>query len=1254
MPQNAETLISRPNPYVGPRPYRRGETLYGREQESAELADLLIAERIVMMYSPSGAGKSSLLNASLIPSLEKNGFVVLPTMRLNQEPSADLHLDETFNRYVFSVLLSIEESIPAENRISQNELAALSLKEYLRKYRERARQMDPGYDERSSLVLIFDQGEEVITIAPTERKAKQDFFNQLGETLRDRNIWCLYSLREDYLARLDSYIRPVPTGFSSRYRLRFLRAEAALTAIQKPAESQGVHFAIEAAQKLTDDLRMMQVQLPDGTSSAQPGEYIEPVQLQVVCRRLWAELPREDTTIELQDIEAIGNVDNALADFYALQVAAVANKTGVRERSIREWFDRKLISPQGIRSQVLRAPQKSDGLPNHVIEELEKTYLVRAEKRGGATWYELSHDRLIQPVRLNNTAWFDKNLSLFQRAADVWDQQGRSDGLLLFGKDYLAAVAWANQNSDLITEAEWEFLGACKKLHEQNLRERRNNRIVQALLAVSIIALIASIVLYFQAEAERARAVQAENLAQTRELAAASLSTLKTDPGLSILLALEAMRNTTPPTGEAIDAMHQALPASRLERTFLGHTDRVYSVAYSPDGRYIASASLDGTVKVWDSLSEGDSALQDFMLNNAPDTYGATAAAFSPDGKRLAAVDGVGKIVLWDTTSWQEIARKENAHRGAIWGLAFSPDGKSLATVGDDLKVIIWDTDLNLSLEFPVFHRESIQAVVFSPNGNQLATVALDGSAILWDIAQADKKFSFQLKANIITNPARMTGATFNLDGSRLITSATDGNIYVWDAVSGAKEAIMKITGHDDWVYGLLVRPASDADSIEGEIISAGADRTIRVWGGRYGRLKLDLRGHTDQVFAIALNPQNTGLIASASADNTIRLWDISWQGNYERFTEDIEAPVPESETETLPGYAEDIDYSPDGKLLAIPVALGARKDAVQPDYSLPGSIVLLDAQTGLATKPALQGHRASVFAVDFNSAGDRLVSASWDKTAIIWDLAAEKPQPLFILEHESQVYSADYSADNRWIATGENNGTVTIWDAASGAKLHSFQPLPQKMIIQQVQFSPDASLLAVQLRENEEIFLVDTASGAIHITLSGHSDIVRDFDFTPDGSRLVSVGDDAKIILWNLAPGIPDAERMLDFDFSDHLATIYSVTFSGDGSKILSAGADGIIKVWQVSYPDNQETWKRAYTLRAYAFANDDTILDIDIDPINFEHVTAVLNDWTVRGFTLNNDELMALAEAKIRERKPTCRELQPFMLDSQYQCIP
>jgi WD40 repeat protein len=1235
--QNIETLVSRPNPYVGPRPYRRGETLYGREQESAEIIDLLIAERIVLMYSPSGAGKSSLLNASLIPSLEKNSFEVLPVMRVSLEPPVGATLNESFNRYVYSMLISIEEAISPENRIPQNELVSLRLKEYLKRYRERARLMDQNYDDSRSLVLIIDQGEEVITIAPTERSEKQDFFNQLGETLRDRNIWCLYALREDYLPRLDSYIRPVPTGFSTRYRLRLLQPEPALSAIQKPAEAQGVLFANDAAKKLTDDLRMMQVQLPDGTSTEQPGEYVEPVQLQVVCRRLWSELPRENTEIGLNEIEAIGNVNNALADFYALQVASVANKTGVRERSIREWFDRELISPQGIRSQVLRAPESSDGLPNYVIEELEKTYLVRAEKRGGATWYELAHDRLIQPVRLDNNQWFDKNLNLFQRAADVWILQGRSDGLLLFGKDYIESAKWAKENTEIMTDGERSFLEACEKFHQQTLREKRNNRIVRALLVISLAALAVAVFMFAQASIAR-------NRADTGQLAADSLSSIKTNPVESLLLAVLAMKNTQPSLPAAIDAMHRALPALRLMRTYYGHTDRVYSVAYSPDAQYLASASRDGTIKIWDASGATRQPLYSFEINPDPESYGATNLAFSPDGSLLAAINARSEIILWNTATWQEIQRKTNAHDGTIWGLAFSPDGTRLLTGGSDSLVKLWNTsDLSEIYTFSE-HREGIEAVAFSPDGAFIASASLDGTSKVWQLSDFAKIASFTLPPRIIANSPRMTGVTFSLNSQRLITASTDGNVYVWNIANNSQ--IMKIGGHDDWVYGVTIRPGSDTDAIEGEIISAGADRSIRIWGGLYGRSKLELRGHTDQVYAIALNPLDNGLLASASADHTVRLWDISWSGNYERFTRDLK-----TEQET-PGYAEDVDYNPQGTLLAIPLSLAKDTNSAFPSYALPGEVLLIDPQTGLLSGKPLTGHKSGVFTVDFNSTGSELVSAGLDKTVIVWDV--ETRTPLSTLEHDSPVYSADFSPNDRWIASGTQTGTVVLWDAATFKQVGSYSykdilgPDASKKIVAQVQFNMDSTSIAVQYREDENIYLIDTESGALQMALTGHEDFVRDIDFSTDGTRLVSVGDDANLIIWDIRPETPDNKRILQI-YREHLATIFSVTFSSIAGKeyMLSAGADGVIKVWEQKNSARQD-WSVIYTLRAYGFANDDTLLDIEISPINSFDVVAVVNDWTVRGFTLDNAELVRLAENRLRLNL-NCQQAEPASLEAE-----
>lgn len=1230
MPDNAmnTTIASRPNPYVGTRPFKRGETLYGREQETSELLDLLIAERIVMLYSPSGAGKSSLLNASILPKMEESGFEILPAARVNHEPSPESQTISGFNRYIYSLIVCIEEGVPAEHRFPPEEIAVLRLKQYLTRHRERAIELDSAYDDSRARLLVIDQGEEVITIDPAAREQKQNFFIQLGEVLRDRSIWMLFSLREDYVARFDSYIKPIPTGFATRYRLRLLQAEAALPAIQQPPLQHDVVFTEEAARKLADDLRKMQVQQADGTAEEQLGLYVEPVQLQVVCRRLWSSLERSDNEIGLDDLERVGDVDTALADYYSLQVATVAAKTGVRERAIREWFDRKLITKQNVRSQVLLAPGKSDGLENHAIHEMERTYLVRSEKRGGSTWFELAHDRLIIPVRENNQAWFDKHLSVLQRAADVWNEQGRSDGLLLFGKDYLEAEEWARKNADFLLPHESDFLNACHKFYQQQKRERQTNFIVRVLLGISLVALVAAIVLFIQAR-------QAENRAETEQLAASSLRDLRVDPISSLLLAMEAVQNTQPPLPNAIDALHRSLPSMRLLRTYFGHTDRVYGISYSPDGRLLASSSRDGSIKIWDASGATRDALYTFIINPDPATHGAANVAFSPDGSLLAGVSGQGEIILWDTSTWQEIRRASNAHAGVIWGLAFSPDSRLLLTGGGDSLVKLWNaSDLSEIHTFSE-HQDVVNAVAFSPDGTMIASASNDRTAKAWRISDYSRAASYSLPPRILSNPPRVNSVTFSLDNSRLVSTATDGNVYVWDIASGAQT--MKVGGHDDWVYGVLVRPGSDADAIQGEIITAGADRSIRIWGGLYGRSKLELRGHTDQVYSLVLNPVDDGLLASASADFTVRIWDISWAGNYERFTKDLETE------QGIPGYAEDVDYNPQGTLLAIPVSLARNPNDPFPSYALPGEILLVNPRTGERDGPSLRGHTAGVFAIDFDSSGRRLVSASLDKTAIIWDVEARNP--LFTLEHENIVYSADYSPNDWWIATGTQTGDIVLWDAKTGARIKSFSypdilgTTVDRKIVAQVQFNTDSTLIAIQYREDENIYIIDAQTGVLQMTLSGHEDFVRDIDFSLDGATLVSVGDDARMILWDLTPGIPDDERILN-DYKEHLATIFSVTFSSleDTEYILSAGADGVVKVWSRVNPQKDD-WEVAYTLRAYAFANDDTILDIEISPTNEHEVVAVVNDWTVRGFTLSKPELLDLAKQRLRPNLD-CRE--------------
>jgi hypothetical protein len=421
-----------PNPFIGPRSFETGEKLYGRERELRALVHLLTAERVVLLYSPSGAGKSSLIKAALTPALEKRDFAPLPHIRVNQElprgtpPGA--------NRYVYSTLLSLEERRAPEERLPPADLASLSLPDYLQQ-----RALPPVRATGRDPVLIFDQFEEVLTADPTNLAAKHTFFEQLGQALSDRQLWALFAMREDYLAALDPYLAPIPNRFKDTFRLDLLGADAARQAMQGPAKAAGVVFTTKAAARLADDLRRTRVQRPDGTSEEVLGPYVEPVQLQVVCLRLWErrfapDTPQRMPVITPDDISDVGDVDSALAGYYAGRVRAVSTATGVKERAIRDWFDGELITPEGQRSQVMREPEESAGLDNTAIMALIDAHLVRGDERNGTLWFELTHDRLVAPIRQNNTVWRLQTLTAFQRQALLWEEQGRGDGLLLRGK----------------------------------------------------------------------------------------------------------------------------------------------------------------------------------------------------------------------------------------------------------------------------------------------------------------------------------------------------------------------------------------------------------------------------------------------------------------------------------------------------------------------------------------------------------------------------------------------------------------------------------------------------------------------------------------------------------------------------------------------------------------------------------------------------------------------------------------------------
>jgi WD40 repeat protein len=1175
-------IIARSNPYVGTRPFMKGETLYGRERETSELLDLLIAERIVMLYSPSGAGKSSLLNAAILPKMETNGFEVLPVMRFNHEPDAQLEQQPGFNRYIFSLLICLEEDIPAEKRFSEAELAGLSLKDYLARRRERSAQLDPHYDATLARLLVIDQGEEVITIVPTDREKKQEFFNQLGETLRDRSLWLLFALREDYIARMDSYIKPIPTGFSTRYRLRLLQPDEAISAIQKPAAEQNVVFTDEAALKMTNDLRTMQVQQQDGTSLQEPGLYVEPVQLQVVCRRLWSALDPADNKIGLDNLEAIGDVNTALADFYAEQVAMVARKVGVRERFIRMWFDRKLITTQGIRGQVLLAPTRSDGLENTAIWELEKTYLVRSEKRGGSTWFELSHDRLISPIVKDNSTWFEKNLSALQRQADVWNQESRPLSMLITGPDFLEMQTWVQANQSEMSDMETDFYKASLNAYQAELREKRNNLIIRWLgIAAAIIAVIA-IGLFFQAR-------DAEHRAVARQLAAAALNNLAVDPELSVMLALSSQKLTGDLSRENIEALHLALPVIRVEKALEGHKDKVYAVDFSPDSKSVASGGKDGLVLVWDVVS--GKLLQNLAVVPNPGTgFGVTNVVYSPDGKILAASTQSGTVVLFDTGTWQ-VARTIAANKMTVWGLAISPDGSLLATGSEDHTIKLWDLASGALLNtFGVEncepsacgrgHTDTVNSLAFSPNGKWLASGGEDASIRVWDLAT--KQFAFKL-GGPNAHTAAVNRVVFSPDSQQLASASTDRLIKIWDLAT--QDLVMNISGHADWVYGLAYTPDG------ANLVSSSSDRTIRVWDTAYGRLQKTLTGHGDQVFDVSVSADGS-TIASASQDKSVRIWDITTSGSREILTLDNKDRV------------NTLAYSPDGSRLAY--------SGRSPD------IKIWDVHTKTLLN-SLVGHHRLVDGLAWGPDGSWLVSVSADAQAIVWDVASAT-QKLVFTQHKAEIRAVALSKDGSFVASGDTSGLIYVWNAQTGELLHTLLKTELGAVMS-LDISPDQKRLAAGY-EQGKVVIWDLANPRAVNTLSGHTDFVQGVRFNAQGTILASVSDDGYLILWNLRVTPPAVLSKTPA----HRGTIYAVAFSSDGQYVITGGADRLVNVRDITDPKDP---RLVYTL--YGFT--DSVLSLAVNARN-GHIAAGGSDNSVRIFTLDTNELITQARERLTRK--------------------
>ncbi len=452
------------NPYVGPRTftYAQRQLFFGREHEARDLLARVVSERVLLFYAQSGAGKSSLLHTRLIPQLREEGFAVLPVGRVSGELLAEVGTVE--NIYLFNLMASLDQS-----NLNPARLARLALSDFLARltsgdgkqwhYVEQDGKQDGEQDNDNQpppttdveivaaavneryaeqrYALLIDQFEEIITTHPDRWHERASFFRQLNQALlNDPTLWVVLTLREDYVAALDPYAQWMADKLRARFYMERMGVAATLEAVCQPADLAGRPFADGVAEALADNLRRVKVA---GEVEEQLGQYVEPVQLQVVCYQLWEKVVAADTAqnqvISMLDLQRSGDVNSTLADFYNQALANVRKESDLQiaERRLRTWFDMELITEAGTRGTVYQGLADTAGMPDPIIKLLTDQFLLRSERRAGGYWIELVHDSFVEPIRHSNRTWLQENQHSLTRAAQGWLSANKDLNLLLNG-----------------------------------------------------------------------------------------------------------------------------------------------------------------------------------------------------------------------------------------------------------------------------------------------------------------------------------------------------------------------------------------------------------------------------------------------------------------------------------------------------------------------------------------------------------------------------------------------------------------------------------------------------------------------------------------------------------------------------------------------------------------------------------------------------------------------------------------------------